>query len=234
MKVLIIWVPYDRSCKALCSTARNKPQQLLANKIGMKFLYYTCFLTCLCAVFCFGEPIHGFGFKSKQGRIRETVEKLLQGRGELMISRGKYERTDYPMCVRSRPLGYSAGKMHHNLSYYERDIKASQTHGHRLYRNSFFELPKTRKRIINIYAYLGTGQVDNKISGWYNVLYADKICFILATEEQAMPACLLWRKVRATLVERVPCRKAYKERCRQYKGHSHVYSKAECITKNNL
>ncbi|XP_075558995.1 uncharacterized protein LOC142590577 isoform X3 [Dermacentor variabilis] len=164
----------------------HRPQQLLANKIGMKFLYYTCFLTCLCAVFCFGEPIHGFGFKSKQGRIRETVEK------------------------------------------------ASQTHGHRLYRNSFFELPKTRKRIINIYAYLGTGQVDNKISGWYNVLYADKICFILATEEQAMPACLLWRKVRATLVERVPCRKAYKERCRQYKGHSHVYSKAECITKNNL
>ncbi|XP_065292359.1 uncharacterized protein [Dermacentor albipictus] len=200
----------------------------------MKFLHYTYFLTCFCAVFWFGEPIHGFGFKSKQGRIWETVEKLLQGRGELMISRGTYGRSDYPMCVRSRPLGYSAGKIHHNLSYYERDIKVSQTHGHRLYRGAFFELPKTTKRIINIYAYLGTGQVENKISGWYKVLYANKVCFILATEEQAMPACLLWRKVRATPLERYPCRKAYKERCRHYKGHSHVYSKAECITKNNL
>ncbi|XP_070378877.1 uncharacterized protein [Dermacentor albipictus] len=233
MKVLIIWVPYDRSCEALCSTARNKPQKLQTNEIAMKFLHYTYFLTCFCAVFWFGE-LHGFGFKSKQGRIWETVEKLLQGRGELMISRGTYGRSDYPMCVRSRPLGYSAGKIHHNLSYYERDIKVSQTHGHRLYRGAFFELPKTTKRIINIYAYLGTGQVENKISGWYKVLYANKVCFILATEEQAMPACLLWRKVRATPLERYPCRKAYKERCRHYKGHSHVYSKAECITKNNL
>ncbi|XP_072145784.1 uncharacterized protein [Dermacentor andersoni] len=158
---------------------------MLANKTAMKFLYYTSFLTCLCAVFCFGESIHGFGFKSKQARIWEAVEKLLQGRGELMISRGTYGRTDYPMCVRSRPLGSSAGKIHHNLSYYERDIKASQTHGHRLYRDAFFELPTTTKRIINVYAYLGTGQVDNKISGWYNVLYANKVCFILATEEQA-------------------------------------------------
>ncbi|XP_072145785.1 uncharacterized protein [Dermacentor andersoni] len=110
---------------------------MLANKTAMKFLYYTSFLTCLCAVFCFGESIHGFGFKSKQARIWEAVEK------------------------------------------------ASQTHGHRLYRDAFFELPTTTKRIINVYAYLGTGQVDNKISGWYNVLYANKVCFILATEEQA-------------------------------------------------
>ncbi|XP_075725619.1 uncharacterized protein LOC119180083 isoform X2 [Rhipicephalus microplus] len=120
-----------------------------------------------------------------------------------------------------------------------------KTNGQRIYRDTYIDLLKIKRRkIMNVSAYIVNQQLDNKLSGQFVILFSSKTCFIAGTEKNAKPsngekvvagtsaensACVLWRKAHGTEKERAQCRKAFKRKCGQYRGHRHVYSREECL-----
>uniref|UniRef100_A0A224YMR2 Lipocalin n=1 Tax=Rhipicephalus zambeziensis TaxID=60191 RepID=A0A224YMR2_9ACAR len=57
----------------------------------------------------------------------------------IIISRGIYERHDYPLCVQSRLKRILEVGFNHNLSYYERGYK-KQTRGSRWFCNTYYHV----------------------------------------------------------------------------------------------
>ncbi|KAL1468121.1 hypothetical protein MTO96_025647, partial [Rhipicephalus appendiculatus] len=100
----------------------------------MKQVNFGLWLTCFFAFVCIGEQLDGFDFIFMRKASRKIVRRLLQDKDVLLISRAIYGRPDYPMCVQSRPLGFYAQKIRANFSYYEKDLNAVKTNGHRIYR----------------------------------------------------------------------------------------------------
>ncbi|XP_037522305.1 uncharacterized protein LOC119399571 [Rhipicephalus sanguineus] len=205
---------------------------------------FCLWLTCLFTLFCLGEQIHGFGFIFKRKASRKTVRRLLKDKEVLLISRGIYGRPDYPMCVQSRSLGLYEQRIRANFSYYEKDLQDLRTQGHRIYRDTYIDIPQGKKKIMNVSAYIVNQQLDTKLSGHFLLLYSRKTCFIVGTEKNANSskaatasasssagnsACVLWRKAHAIEKERARCRKAFKKKCGHYTGHRHVYSREECL-----
>uniref|UniRef100_A0A224YCK4 Lipocalin n=1 Tax=Rhipicephalus zambeziensis TaxID=60191 RepID=A0A224YCK4_9ACAR len=66
----------------------------------------------------------------KQGGWKVPEKNLLINPHPIIISRGIYERHDYPLCVQSRLKRILEVGFNHNLSYYERGYK-KQTRGSR-------------------------------------------------------------------------------------------------------
>nr|XP_054924135.1 uncharacterized protein LOC126526352 isoform X7 [Dermacentor andersoni] len=62
--------------------------------------------------------------KNNDHRVK-MVKKLLNQKGSLAVSRGKYTQLDYPLCVRSRFEEYSLSGYFHKLIYYEEKEKKS-------------------------------------------------------------------------------------------------------------
>ncbi|XP_037287123.2 uncharacterized protein LOC119180083 isoform X1 [Rhipicephalus microplus] len=211
----------------------------------MKYENFCVWLTCFFALLCLGEQLYGFDLTFFRKPSRKAVRRLLQDRDVLLISRAIYGRPDYPMCVQSRSHGLYAEKIRANFSYYEKDLKEMKTNGQRIYRDTYIDLLKIKRRkIMNVSAYIVNQQLDNKLSGQFVILFSSKTCFIAGTEKNAKPsngekvvagtsaensACVLWRKAHGTEKERAQCRKAFKRKCGQYRGHRHVYSREECL-----
>uniref|UniRef100_A0A224YDG8 Lipocalin n=1 Tax=Rhipicephalus zambeziensis TaxID=60191 RepID=A0A224YDG8_9ACAR len=211
----------------------------------MKYVKFCLWQTCLFTLFCLGEQLDGFDFIFMRKAARKIVRRLLQDKDVLLISRAIYGRPDYPMCVQSRPLGLYAQKIRANFSYFEKDLNALRTNGHRIYRDTYIDLFKMKKKkIMNVSAYIENQKLDTKLSGQFRILYSRKICFIVGTEKNANSskgikgaagtrtensACVLWRKAHGTEKERSRCRKAFKRKCGHYRGHRHVYSREECL-----
>ncbi|XP_037502706.1 uncharacterized protein LOC119377200 [Rhipicephalus sanguineus] len=150
------------------------------------------------------------------------------------------------MCVQSRSLGLYEQIIRANFSYYEKDLQDLRTQGHRIYRDTYIDIPQGKKKIMNVSAYIVNQQLDTKLSGLFLLLYSRKTCFIVGTEKNANSskpakasasnpaensACVLWRKAHAIEKERARCRKAFKRKCGHYRGHRHVYSREECLAR---
>nr|XP_050030207.1 uncharacterized protein LOC126526352 isoform X1 [Dermacentor andersoni] len=171
--------------------------------------------------------------KNNDHRVK-MVKKLLNQKGSLAVSRGKYTQLDYPLCVRSRFEEYSLSGYFHKLIYYEEKEKGSGILGKRHTLRAFFEVKANDALSLLVHAYMSGGFEDHRISGSYDILYADNTCFIVATPRKAISQCLLWRRAAATKAQRAPCRKAFRKLCSQYPGHKFVYAKERCTPSDDL
>nr|XP_054924132.1 uncharacterized protein LOC126526352 isoform X2 [Dermacentor andersoni] len=122
--------------------------------------------------------------KNNDHRVK-MVKKLLNQKGSLAVSRGKYTQLDYPLCVRSRFEEYSLSGYFHKLIYYEEKEKGSGILGKRHTLRAFFEVKANDALSLLVHAYMSGGFEDHRISGSYDILYADNTCFIVATPRKA-------------------------------------------------
>ncbi|XP_037570566.2 uncharacterized protein LOC119452589 [Dermacentor silvarum] len=186
---------------------------------------------------------------NKYEDLVKMVRKLLQQKGYLAISRGRYSQLDYPICVRSRFEDRALSGYFHKLTYYEQKEKRSGVLGKRHTLRAFFEVRPQAAQGLLVTVYLSGGYVDHRISGSYNILYADNTCFIVAAQREdntlewsnntalmptAFSQCLLWRRAAAIEPQRTPCRNAFRKLCTQYKGHKFVYTKERCTPNNDI
>ncbi|KAL1447510.1 hypothetical protein MTO96_044265, partial [Rhipicephalus appendiculatus] len=105
--------------------------------------------------------------------------------------------------------------------------------GKRVYRDAFYMVKKEKSTLhFSVVAYMSNHVEDQKVSGSYEVFYANKECFIAGTPLQRNPACLLWRKPHAREASRVRCRAAFKSRCYRYGVHKFVFTRDACLKKN--
>nr|XP_050030208.1 uncharacterized protein LOC126526352 isoform X3 [Dermacentor andersoni] len=141
--------------------------------------------------------------KNNDHRVK-MVKKLLNQKGSLAVSRGKYTQLDYPLCVRSRFEEYSLSGYFHKLIYYEEKEKGSGILGKRHTLRAFFEVKANDALSLLVHAYMTISQ------------------------------CLLWRRAAATKAQRAPCRKAFRKLCSQYPGHKFVYAKERCTPSDDL
>nr|XP_050030209.1 uncharacterized protein LOC126526352 isoform X6 [Dermacentor andersoni] len=112
--------------------------------------------------------------------------------------------------------------------------KGSGILGKRHTLRAFFEVKANDALSLLVHAYMSGGFEDHRISGSYDILYADNTCFIVATPRKAISQCLLWRRAAATKAQRAPCRKAFRKLCSQYPGHKFVYAKERCTPSDDL
>nr|XP_054924049.1 uncharacterized protein LOC129383488 [Dermacentor andersoni] len=92
-------------------------------------------------------------------------------------------------------------------------------------------------------AFIGAHQVDPRVSGSYNIYFANEKCFVAGThlpgntstsEINAVrsptgnAACLLWRYASTKEQERISCRAAFRQFCSRYQGHKVYYTKEIC------
>ncbi|XP_049524445.1 uncharacterized protein LOC119452590 isoform X2 [Dermacentor silvarum] len=200
----------------------------------MNVHYSHLYFICLWTTFCFGTKQEGI-IKPSQYNVRENdVKKLLSGPHHLIISRAIYERPDYPLCVRSHFISLSDVGFRHKLSYKEKDFKGPRIRGIRQYRNAYYHVQKLKTVFLFVAnAFKDTHQVDPRVSGSYNIYYANEICFIAGTHLPGNAACLLWRLARAKEHERISCRAAFRRFCSRSLGHKVYYTKETCGSQND-
>ncbi|XP_065292358.1 uncharacterized protein [Dermacentor albipictus] len=210
----------------------------------MNVQYTHLYFMCLTTTFCFATRQEAI-IKPGQNTDRENdVKKLLSSHHHLIISRGIYQSPDYPLCVRSHLISFSDVTFRHKLSYQEREFKGQKMRGIRLYRNAYYHVKKMRTVVLFVAnVFIAAHQVDPRVSGSYNIYYANEKCFVAGThlpgntstiESNALrnhtgnAACLLWRYARAKKQERISCRAAFKQFCSRYQGHKAYFTKEIC------
>uniref|UniRef100_A0A131YAV6 Lipocalin n=1 Tax=Rhipicephalus appendiculatus TaxID=34631 RepID=A0A131YAV6_RHIAP len=198
----------------------------------MKHLYVLVLLMHLSALVSYGQFKHGQNFTHNYQNQVKLVRKLLEQKRYLTVSRGLYSHSDYPMCVRSRFESHALAGVIHKLHYYGQESKGKRRPGKRHTIRAFIEVKAEDVPVLHISAYLAGGNVDPRVSGRYDILYAANICFIVRTRKHGPLQCLLWRRAVATERQRVPCRDAFRKLCAGYRGHTFVYTKDRCPSGN--
>ncbi|XP_075725618.1 uncharacterized protein LOC119180048 [Rhipicephalus microplus] len=138
-------------------------------------------------------------------------------------------------------------KYKHNLTYVDTNGKVPTVHQKRVYRDAIYTVKREQSLVsLNIHAYTGTQREDMKMSGTYDVFYANKECFIAGTmlpsdkftavhqipsSPKGNAACLLWRKLNAGKRNRHRCRAAFKKRCAKYGTYRFVFTREACLKK---
>ncbi|XP_070378875.1 uncharacterized protein [Dermacentor albipictus] len=148
----------------------------------MNVQYTHLYFMCLTTTFCFATRQEAI-IKPGQNTDRENdVKKLLSSHHHLIISRGIYQSPDYPLCVRSHLISFSDVTFRHKLSYQEREFKGQKMRGIRLYRNAYYHVKKMRTVVLFVAnVFIAAHQVDPRVSGSYNIYYANEKCFVAGT-----------------------------------------------------
>uniref|UniRef100_A0A131YRG2 Lipocalin n=1 Tax=Rhipicephalus appendiculatus TaxID=34631 RepID=A0A131YRG2_RHIAP len=197
----------------------------------MKLYHSLLYTVCTLVLFCDGKKLES-GKTSYKIDTEKAVRMLLSYKF-LIVSRGVYNQPDYPRCVCSRLKTVSPVKYNHNLTYLDIYAKGQSELGKRVYRDAFYMVKKEKSTLhFSVVAYMSNHVEDEKVSGSYEVFYANKECFIAGTPLQRNPACLLWRKPHAREASRVRCRAAFKSRCYRYGVHKFVFTRDACLKKN--
>ncbi|XP_075559736.1 uncharacterized protein LOC142591291 isoform X2 [Dermacentor variabilis] len=176
------------------------------------------------------------------------MEILIGGQQRLIISNSIYFRYDYPICVESHLIMHSEAGYRHNLIYFDKKKKEQKIQGKRIERNTYMHL-RARKKVplLVVNAFMGGNKTDPKVSGRFDIFFANKICFIVGTHQGAASkmegyidnrpagdsACLLWRRDIVPKEERAPCRVAFNKFCRKFQGYRFTYTKEACGVANN-
>lgn len=178
--------------------------------------------------------------------MENDVKTILRSK-YLMISRQIFSRENFPRCVLSRLISVSTTEYHHNLTYYENGLKMPTELEKRVYLDAYYQVQKMNKMVLFVVkANMGNHIEEPKISGSYYTLYANKGCFVAATElpgntsnvvsnafssPKANAACFVWRVIKAKEHDRARCRAAFANFCRTYRGYKFVFTKEACLKK---
>ncbi|XP_049524435.1 uncharacterized protein LOC119453763 isoform X2 [Dermacentor silvarum] len=211
----------------------------------MEFHYNSFYFLYLWALFCHGKK-HNVAQKPNTHSMENDVKTVL-GSKYLIISRGVFTLENYPRCVISRAINVLAAGYHHNLSYYEKDLKMATELRKRVYLDAYYQVQQKNQMVLFVVnAHMGNHVQEPKISGSYYTLYANKGCFVAGTQlpgntsnvvsntfssPKANAACFVWRVIKAKESHRAQCRAAFANFCRTYGGHKFVFTKEACLKK---
>ncbi|XP_049524437.1 uncharacterized protein LOC119453763 isoform X4 [Dermacentor silvarum] len=196
----------------------------------MEFHYNSFYFLYLWALFCHGKK-HNVAQKPNTHSMENDVKTVL-GSKYLIISRGVFTLENYPRCVISRAINVLAAGYHHNLSYYEKDLKMATELRKRVYLDAYYQVQQKNQMVLFVVnAHMGNHVQEPKISGSYYTLYANKGCFVAGTQLPANAACFVWRVIKAKESHRAQCRAAFANFCRTYGGHKFVFTKEACLKK---
>uniref|UniRef100_A0A131YD91 Lipocalin n=1 Tax=Rhipicephalus appendiculatus TaxID=34631 RepID=A0A131YD91_RHIAP len=150
----------------------------------MKLYHSLLYTVCTLVLFCDGKKLES-GKTSYKIDTEKAVRMLLSYKF-LIVSRGVYNQPDYPRCVCSRLKTVSPVKYNHNLTYLDIYAKGQSELGKRVYRDAFYMVKKEKSTLhFSVVAYMSNHVEDEKVSGSYEVFYANKECFIAGTPLQS-------------------------------------------------
>ncbi|XP_075725616.1 uncharacterized protein LOC119180091 isoform X2 [Rhipicephalus microplus] len=153
----------------------------------------------------------------------------------LIVNRGVYRRPDFPKCVCSQLKSVGTVNYRHNLTYLDTDRNVHPMYQKRVYRDAFYTVKREQSMVrFSVHAYMDSLREDPKMSGAYDVFYANKECFIAATRLPRNAACLLWRRPHARERNRNLCRAAFKKFCIKHGSYTFVFTTDACLKKRNL
>nr|XP_037287074.1 uncharacterized protein LOC119180048 [Rhipicephalus microplus] len=209
-------------------------------------VYYS-FLCAMCTWTLFCDGLNYEALKRPHKTDKEAAVKSILSYKLLIVSRGVYNHPGYPQCVCSRLKSVGQLKYNHNLTYLDTDEKVPTVHEKRVYRDAIYTVKREQSKVrLYIHAYTSKQHEDMKMSGMYDVLYANKECFIAGTllpsdkltavnqipsSPKDNAACLLWRKLNAGKRSRHRCRAAFKKRCAKYGKYRFVFTREACLKK---
>ncbi|KAL1442850.1 hypothetical protein MTO96_030593, partial [Rhipicephalus appendiculatus] len=194
---------------------------------------------CALAFFCHGSVFYSdVELRPREPARCDTahlVEKIIGGNSLLILSHSIYFRHDYPICVKSCLIGRRHHVYRRLISYFNKKRKVQRIHGRKIERKAYMRVLRRaidNRTILVVDAFMGLNATDPKVSGRYDIFFANAACFVMGTHvatftsatymadrgQARNSACLLWRTAGAAEKDRVPCRRAFEAHCRRYHG----------------